>query len=135
MFDSNEEKGVAIEYPSIILHSLVTKPTLQVYLQISVDSIERNGSRLMLQNEGDDGYFMEITFEGNDCERIYESLCECSTLHPSLHEDWSVGSNENVGGSEDGGDEKEPSDEEESLDEDPSGGERNKIARIGDQEE
>lgn len=139
LFDSGEKRrGVAIEYPSIILHSLITKPTLQVYLQVSVDSIERDGSRLMLQNEGDDECFIEVTFEGDDCERIYESLCECSTLHPSSNEEVETEAESEVeteAGTETGTEAEAGRSEEEIERSSDDGRGNKKIPRFEDQEE
>lgn len=74
-----EGGSIIIEYPSIILHSVVATPP-EIYCQLDLQGLQRDGQDVEVGEES----FLELHIGVGETDPIelYEALCECACLHP-----------------------------------------------------
>jgi hypothetical protein len=83
--DPNEsDQDMAIGGSCVLLHAMMDDPQMAIYLQLNGDTADHNDVE-------HDGGPMEITIvpsTPNDCQRLFDSLCQLVALHPTLEDDY-----------------------------------------------
>lgn len=89
-----EGGSMCIPYTSIILHSLMSSGNPRVYCQVEFNGYEgEDGETIKIQDEAaadddnDSPVFLEIMLipaQEGQAEELYNAICDCAVLHPSL---------------------------------------------------